>query len=108
MESDPSAMFMQVLLTFILISISIAPSARHTPSGKASMYVCLCFGITDKHLKSAVQQGCCSYSEVRACTKVGMQCGKCACMAKQVVRDEIASLPPVSQPCSNLSQAACA
>ncbi len=57
------------------------------------MYVCLCFGVTDKHLKSAVQQGCCSYSEVRACTKVGMQCGKCACMAKQVVREEIASLP---------------
>ncbi len=55
------------------------------------MYVCLCFGITDKHLKNAVQQGCGNYGEVRSCTRVGTQCGKCACMAKQVVREEIAS-----------------
>ena len=55
------------------------------------MFVCLCYGITDKQLKSAVTDGCCSYKEVREATNVGMQCGKCACMAKQVVRDAIAS-----------------
>ena len=63
------------------------------------MFVCLCFGVTDKHIKSAVQQGCCSYRDVRESTRVGMQCGKCACVAKQLVREEIATLGTALNAC---------
>ena len=63
------------------------------------MFVCLCYGVTDKHIKSAVKEGCCSYRDVRQSTRVGTQCGKCACMAKQMVRDELASLAATLDAC---------
>lgn len=56
------------------------------------MYVCLCQGVTDGQLRQAIHEGCCSYRDVRKSTGVASQCGKCACVAKQVVRDTIASL----------------
>lgn len=56
------------------------------------MYVCLCQGVTDNHLRDAVYEGCCSYREVRESTGVGTQCGKCACLAKQVVRETLSDL----------------
>ena len=56
------------------------------------MYVCLCVGVTDGQIRDAIYEGCCSYKEVRAATSVGTQCGKCACLAKEVVRDTLANL----------------
>ncbi|UVJ43046.1 bacterioferritin-associated ferredoxin [Pseudomonas sp. LS1212] len=56
------------------------------------MYVCLCVGVTDGHIREAIYEGCCSYREVRAATNVGTQCGKCACLAKQVVRETLTKL----------------
>lgn len=53
------------------------------------MYVCLCQGVTDGHIREAIFEGCCSYREVRETLQVGLQCGKCACLAKQVVRDTL-------------------
>lgn len=61
------------------------------------MYVCLCVGVTDGQIREAIYQGCCSYKEVRDTTQVGTQCGKCACLAKQVVRETLTELQ-VSQP----------
>ncbi|MCY1426292.1 Bacterioferritin-associated ferredoxin [compost metagenome] len=57
------------------------------------MYVCLCQGVTDTQIRDAIyEEGCCSYREVRECTGVGTQCGKCACLAKQVVRETLGEL----------------
>ena len=56
------------------------------------MYVCLCTGVTDGKIRDAIYDGCCSYREVREATGVASQCGKCACVAKQVVRETLASL----------------
>ncbi|AYN95045.1 MULTISPECIES: bacterioferritin-associated ferredoxin [Pseudomonas] len=56
------------------------------------MYVCLCRGVTDKQIREAIYEGCCSYREVRECTGVGTQCGKCACLAKTVVRETLGEL----------------
>ena len=56
------------------------------------MYVCLCMGVTDGHIREAIMEGCSSYAEVCQATEVGTQCGKCACMAKQVFRDSLADL----------------
>lgn len=56
------------------------------------MYVCLCQGVTDGQIRDAIYEGCCNYRDVRESLGVGTQCGKCACMAKQVVRDTLGEL----------------
>ncbi|MBA1244839.1 MULTISPECIES: bacterioferritin-associated ferredoxin [Pseudomonas] len=56
------------------------------------MYVCLCTGVTDGQIREAIYEGCCSYREVRQATGVASQCGKCACLAKEVVRDTLAEV----------------
>ncbi|AIC22009.1 MULTISPECIES: bacterioferritin-associated ferredoxin [Pseudomonas] len=61
------------------------------------MYVCLCTGVTDGQIRDAIYDGCCSYREVRQATGVAGQCGKCACLAKQVVRETLTELQS-SQP----------
>lgn len=53
------------------------------------MYVCLCQGVTDNQIRDAIYEGRCSHREVREATGVGTQCGKCACLAKQVVRETL-------------------
>jgi len=45
------------------------------------MYVCLCTGVTDGQIR-----------EVRQATGVASQCGKCACLAKEVVRETLAKV----------------
>ena len=56
------------------------------------MYVCLCEGVTDGQIREAIYDGCCSYRDVRNTLVVASQCGKCACLAKQVVRDTLNDL----------------
>ena len=56
------------------------------------MYVCLCQGVTDGQIRDAIYEGCCSYREVREATGVATQCGKCACVAKQVVRETLSDV----------------
>ena len=56
------------------------------------MYVCLCQGVTDGQIRDAILDGCCSYREVREATGVASKCGKCACLAKEVVRDTLTEL----------------
>lgn len=53
------------------------------------MYVCLCQGVTDGQIREAIYEGCCSYRDVRETLNVANQCGKCACLAKQVVRETL-------------------
>lgn len=56
------------------------------------MYVCLCQGITDKDIRDAVNDGCCNYKEVRQTLDIASQCGKCGCLAKQIVKETIAEV----------------
>lgn len=56
------------------------------------MYVCLCQGVTDGQIRDAIYEGCCSYRDVREALGVASQCGKCACLAKQVVRDTLSNV----------------
>ncbi|MCQ4320865.1 bacterioferritin-associated ferredoxin [Stutzerimonas stutzeri] len=60
------------------------------------MYVCLCRGVTDGQIREAIYEGCCSYREVRDTTGVATQCGKCACVAKQVVRETLSDIHSAS------------
>ncbi|KAF0804665.1 MULTISPECIES: bacterioferritin-associated ferredoxin [Alcanivoracaceae] len=51
------------------------------------MYVCLCNGITDGHIREAAMNGCDSLRDLRRELGVGSQCAKCARHARQVLRD---------------------
>ncbi|MCU7555129.1 bacterioferritin-associated ferredoxin [Alteromonas sp. ASW11-19] len=50
------------------------------------MYVCMCYGITDKAIRSAVEEGGVgNMRELRQQLDVGSQCGKCIQMAQQII-----------------------
>ena len=62
------------------------------------MYVCICKGITDGHIREAVENGCDSLRDLRRELGVGSQCAKCARHARQVLREarSEAATPSVS------------
>ncbi|TFH87026.1 (2Fe-2S)-binding protein [Billgrantia azerbaijanica] len=53
------------------------------------MYVCICKGVTDHQIRDAVEEGARSFREVQRETGCSTQCGKCACVAKQITREAI-------------------
>lgn len=58
----------------------------------ASMYVCICHAVTDTQIKQSVENGCCSYREVRDCHNVGKTCGRCVPEARQLIDETLAIL----------------
>jgi len=50
------------------------------------MYVCLCKGITDSQIETAVENGATSFRAVRDQLGVSTCCGKCSRLARDVVR----------------------
>lgn len=56
------------------------------------MYVCICKGITDKNIRSAVMDGAGSYREVREQLGLASDCGQCACEAKAIVRETLSDV----------------
>ncbi|MBZ9610601.1 bacterioferritin-associated ferredoxin [Rheinheimera maricola] len=56
------------------------------------MYVCLCKAVTDKTIKQKVAEGVSSMRELKMCTGVGSQCGKCTCQAQQILHNELVQL----------------
>lgn len=50
------------------------------------MYVCICKGVTEKHIQDAAKAGVNDYKDLRARTGVGSQCGKCGSDAKNCLR----------------------
>lgn len=57
------------------------------------MYVCICRGITDSQIRRAVDQGVASLSQLRRELAVAACCGRCAPMARQIIREQ--SQPPI-------------
>lgn len=51
------------------------------------MYVCLCKGVTDSHIRQAVATGADSLKQVSHRLGVARQCGKCAALAKSVISE---------------------
>lgn len=61
------------------------------------MYVCLCKGITDSQIRDAINSGAESVRAVRDQLGVMTQCGKCACLTREIVRstlDDVSAAPP--------------
>lgn len=54
------------------------------------MYICMCYGVTDKAIKKAVtEEGVGNMRELREALNVGSQCGKCIRMAQQIIDNTI-------------------
>ncbi|OFC72223.1 bacterioferritin-associated ferredoxin [Alteromonas confluentis] len=54
------------------------------------MFVCMCYGVTDKDIKNAVEQdGVGNIRELRQQLDLGNQCGKCIQMAQQIIDSTI-------------------
>jgi bacterioferritin-associated ferredoxin len=51
------------------------------------MYVCICRGVTDSQIRRAVDQGAASFSQVRRELAVAACCGRCAPMARDIIRE---------------------
>lgn len=49
------------------------------------MYVCLCKGVTDGQIRSAVENGA-SIRDIRDQLGVMTECGKCACLTRDIIK----------------------
>jgi len=56
------------------------------------VFVCICNGITDTQIRAAVARGANSLEALNAGLQVASSCGECACMAQQLIDDEMATL----------------
>lgn len=54
------------------------------------MYVCMCYGVTDKQIKNAVEtHGVGNTRELRNLMGLGSQCGKCIELAQEIIDNTI-------------------
>lgn len=54
------------------------------------MFVCMCYGVTDKMIKNAVSEhGVGNIRELQEHLTLGEQCGKCISMARNIIDDVI-------------------
>jgi bacterioferritin-associated ferredoxin len=53
------------------------------------MYVCVCHGVTERHIEAAVQQGARHLQDLRRVLKVTAKCGRCAECARDCLRDTL-------------------
>jgi bacterioferritin-associated ferredoxin len=49
------------------------------------MYVCICKAVTDRQIREAVQQGCCTRKDLVRCLEVGRDCGKCRSQVRSLL-----------------------
>ncbi|MCK7545237.1 MULTISPECIES: bacterioferritin-associated ferredoxin [Marinobacter] len=55
------------------------------------MYVCLCTGVTDREIREAAENGVSSMRQLGKELGVGRQCGRCACTAREILRESRSS-----------------
>lgn len=53
------------------------------------MYVCMCKQVTDHQLRDAVARGAFGWQEVSRATGCATQCGKCRCLAREIVDEAL-------------------
>ena len=53
------------------------------------MYVCICNAVTDKQIRQAAREGCCSLRDLSCRTGCATTCGKCARMAREILDSEM-------------------
>lgn len=56
------------------------------------MLVCVCNGISDKQIDSALASGASSYRDIKSELGIGNCCGQCVPFAKEMVSDKITEI----------------
>ena len=51
------------------------------------MYVCVCNRITDHEIRRAAEEGCGNMRQLSRELGVGDQCGRCKCMARDILKE---------------------
>lgn len=75
------------LRIFIIYIEPINDIYSHALSGEWLMIVCVCKRVSDRQIRQLVDEGANSLRDIRKATGLGTQCGKCACEARQMVRE---------------------
>lgn len=69
------------------------------------MYVCVCKAVTDRDIKTAINNGICTRRQLFECFGVGSDCGKCNKHVKELLDQNRAAYPimpnAVNQPFLN-------
>ncbi|MBT9098523.1 (2Fe-2S)-binding protein [Methylovulum psychrotolerans] len=69
------------------------------------MYVCVCKAVTDKQIKTAIDNGVCTRRQLFECFGVGSDCGKCNKHVKELLNQNPTNysimLSAVNQPLLN-------
>jgi Bacterioferritin-associated ferredoxin len=55
------------------------------------MYVCFCKSIKDSDIREAVDNGAESLRAIQDELGVATQCGKCACLAREIISDTLSA-----------------
>lgn len=58
------------------------------------MYLCICNGIKDSDIQSALEAGAKTVRDLNQCLDVGSCCGKCVRGARDMVRKHNANISP--------------
>jgi bacterioferritin-associated ferredoxin len=53
------------------------------------MYICICHGVTDTQIESAIDNGAETMKDLTTELNVGSQCGKCCQCAKRVLNKKL-------------------
>ncbi|WP_083765018.1 bacterioferritin-associated ferredoxin [Sodalis glossinidius] len=60
------------------------------------MYVCLCNAVSDKAIRVAVRlHQPQTFQQLKRLVPVGTQCGKCVCVARRIMEDELQHIAPL-------------
>ena len=53
------------------------------------MFICVCKAVTDKQIKTAIDNGACSKKQLSQCLGVGLECGKCSRTVNQILDESM-------------------
>jgi len=53
------------------------------------MYVCICHGVTDTQIETAIDNGAHTMKQLSSELKIGSQCGKCCQCSKRVLNNKL-------------------
>ncbi len=51
------------------------------------MFLCVCKGVSEKHIRNALNEGACAMRHLRCKTGLGTQCGVCRKTVKQYIHE---------------------
>jgi bacterioferritin-associated ferredoxin len=74
------------------------------------MYICICYGVTDRAIRAAVAQGSGSLEDVSMATGCGTCCGQCRAAAAEVIAGCASRREPdrTGKGCCAMVECACA